>query len=44
MDDDYCNPVVIIDDDSLQGASKYILLITKVNLCRTKNIELVLEI
>ncbi|CAD8063249.1 unnamed protein product [Paramecium primaurelia] len=35
MDDDYCNPVVIIDDDSLQGA---------INLCQTKNIELVLEI
>ncbi|CAD8162749.1 unnamed protein product [Paramecium pentaurelia] len=35
MDDDDCNPVVIIDDDSLQGA---------INLCQTKNIELVLEI
>ncbi|CAD8069681.1 unnamed protein product [Paramecium primaurelia] len=34
-DDDDSNPVIIVDDDSLQGA---------VNLCQTKNIELVLEV
>ncbi|CAD8083621.1 unnamed protein product [Paramecium sonneborni] len=34
-DDDDSNPVIIVDDDSLQGA---------LNLCQTKNIELVLEV
>ncbi|CAK80072.1 unnamed protein product (macronuclear) [Paramecium tetraurelia] len=43
QDDDDSNPVLIVDDDSLQGACNT-LFIFQVNLCQTKNTQLVLEV